>query len=97
MKAKFDKDHPDVYILIICPGCNQEHIFEHARWKFNGNLSKPTFSPSVRITWTTDRETPEQKDHCCHFNITDGMIAYCGDCTHGLSGQTIELPEFIEN
>lgn len=91
MKAQYDKDLPDVYIRIICKGCDQEHIFEHKRWHFNGNLDKPTFTPSVRITWN---EGEEQTPQCCHFNITDGMITYCGDCTHGLSNQTMELPDF---
>jgi hypothetical protein len=30
----------------------------------------------------------------CHSFVTDGRIQFLSDCTHGLAGQTVELPEF---
>src|SRR5208337_2210976 len=30
-----------------CPGCNDWHVLKD--WTFNGNLEKPTFSPSVLV------------------------------------------------
>lgn len=27
----------------------------------------------------------------CHLNVTNGKIIYLGDCTHHLSGQTIDM------
>ena len=32
-----------------CPGCKTSHHVD-ARWKFNGDYDRPTFSPSVLIT-----------------------------------------------
>ena len=68
-------------------------------WDFNGNLDKPTFTPSMK-EWT-----PAQKpynDHPgrpfwqCHFTITDGVITMCGDCTHEHAGKSGTLPEFTQ-
>ena len=30
----------------------------------------------------------------CHHFVTEGKIQFCGDCTHALRGQTVELPDF---
>ena len=30
----------------------------------------------------------------CHSFVTDGRIQFLTDCTHGLAGQTVDLPEF---
>lgn len=32
-----------------CPGCKHSHGFETPRWKFNGNMDKPTIRPSLLI------------------------------------------------
>jgi hypothetical protein len=32
----------------------------------------------------------------CHSFVTDGMIAFLGDCTHRLVGQTVELADWPE-
>lgn len=32
-------------VKIFCPGCKKYHVLD-ARWAFNGDLEKPTFSPS---------------------------------------------------
>lgn len=89
---------------IHCPGCGSEHSIWTinpnslgAMWEFNGDVEKPTFNPSVRVTWpqwTTDEAGVQtKKEHCCHFFIREGNIVYCGDCTHELSGQTLPLQE----
>ncbi len=31
-----------------CPGCEMPHSVEAARWNFNGDVERPTLSPSVR-------------------------------------------------
>jgi hypothetical protein len=73
-----------------CPGCKMLHGLD-SRWKFNGDFSKPTFSPSllVRYPWG-----PEQKQCVCHSFITDGFIRFLSDCTHELKDQTVEIPEW---
>lgn len=30
----------------------------------------------------------------CHSYVTDGRIQFLSDCTHGLAGQTLDLPPF---
>lgn len=58
-----------------------------ASWTFNGDLVKPTFSPSMN-SFLNDSKSPHfnpeahLKDFRCHFVVTNGVIAYCGDCTN---------------
>ncbi len=35
--------------LIFCPACRCGHKFDKGRWTFNGDLEKPTFSPSMLV------------------------------------------------
>lgn len=99
MKTKEYVGSPGVY-EIHCPGCNTSHSIwterfqkEGPKWGFNNDLEKPTFTPSVRISWPYTGEDGVKKENCCHFHITDGKIAFCGDCTHELSGQTFDLQD----
>jgi hypothetical protein len=64
------------------------HSFDE-RWTFNGDFDKPTFSPSllVRYPW-------KDKDRRCHLFLTDGKIKYMNDCSHNMSGETIELQDW---
>lgn len=78
-------------------------------WTFNGNFEKPTFRPSLLITqkvWVppVTAENMEQfnknpwpqkeVERRCHSVVTDGMIAYCKDCTHELAGKTVPMEDF---
>lgn len=88
-----------------CPGCKEMHVIPN-RWAFDGNATAPTFSPSVKIDglqvvkvdgrwtgeWVRDASgntVPE----CCHYILTAGRLNFCGDCTHDLRGQTVDLPD----
>ena len=91
-----------------CPGCEETHaIFDS--WSFNGDVNRPSFSPSVKITgkqtvkkdgeWTGEWVLgPDGKalDDCCHYYLTDGKLRYEGDSIHALSGKTVDLPELPE-
>ena len=74
--------------IFECPGCGSNH-FADDRWKFNGDIEHPSFTPSIRVS----HRSPEGKEHVCHFHVTNGAIAYCNDCTHELRGKTVPLPE----
>ncbi len=79
-----------------CPGCGCYHGVWTSRpnsitngiWTFNGDINKPTFSPSLLIRFNQDG-----KECVCHSFVRDGKIQYLGDCTHVFKNQTIELPE----
>lgn len=81
-----------------CPGCGFLHLISDktsktpgATWEFNGNLDRPTFSPSY-LLWNDDPVT-KKRLRTCHSYIVDGKIQFLGDCTHELKGQTVDLPE----
>ena len=80
-----------------CPGCKCNHYITTERpkggkpvWEFNGDVDKPTFSPSIRVEWEH-----KNKKFTCHFNITNGKIRFRSDCTHSLKNQYIDLPEIL--
>ena len=83
-------------LMFYCPGCRLHHYFRIERgpkwngepvWSWNGDMDKPTFSPSLGINMG--------KDCQCHLFVRDGKIEYLGDCYHELAGQTIELPDEV--
>lgn len=91
-------NHPD--FVFFCPGCRCEHGVwtsksapNGARWTWNGDLVKPTFSPSlvVTISYPQGRDRPAEIKHRCHSYVRDGQIEFLGDCTHELKGQTVRL------
>lgn len=72
---------------IYCQGCRHHHIINttsvnssNAIWKFNGDLDRPTFTPSIHIK--------AENISICHFKVADGIITYQDDCEHDLRGQT---------
>ncbi len=88
---EWELDHGDYY-LHWCPGCKQLHPINttkpnsfNAVWSFNGNVEKPTFSPSVNMPGR------------CHYFITDGQIIFCPDSKHEFSGRTVPLPPIPED
>jgi hypothetical protein len=73
-----------------CPGCNKAHPLPYKLgWLWNGDLDAPTFSPSFKHDWGNG--------NVCHYIITSGQIQYCGDCTHGLVGRTILMPDLPQH
>lgn len=87
-----------------CPGCGHGHEIDteqpnsnKAMWKFNGNMERPTFTPSVNSRWGKYADPnggyTDRQSGICHYFITDGKIQYCGDSTHALKGQTVDLPD----
>ena len=83
----------DVYVF-HCPGCGYSHPFHtngdpkvHPQWFFNGDLTCPTFAPSLLC----NKDRPESR---CHSFVTKGQIKFLDDCYHGLKGQTVELPDW---
>lgn len=78
-----------------CPACEETHVFyvdeptrQGARWKFNGNVNKPSFVKSMNISWLDSGG----KTYRCHYTITNGMIQFHTDCTHAFVGKKVPLP-----
>lgn len=65
------------------------HVANKQKWSFNGDLSSPTFSPSI----LSRMPVAGTQGFVCHSFIRDGRIEFLGDCTHALAGQTVELPD----
>lgn len=85
-------------IAFWCPGCHgihevivfSDHVHAEPRWDWNGSRERPTFRPSVRV-WSY---VGEASVRTCHSFVTDGVIEFLGDCTHGLAGQKRVLQPF---
>lgn len=90
-------------LAFMCPGCRDIHQIRHGagagpRWTWNGNTDKPTFLPSVKVTYPATPDAGEdfkewRTERICHSFVTDGRIRFLGDCTHALAGQTADLLE----
>lgn len=76
------------YVQFRCP-CGSVHGLpigqgDQPRWDWNGSMEKPTFTPSILVTWGgTSRR--------CHSFVTDGQIKFEADCSHNLAGKTVPL------
>lgn len=96
------------YLTFWCPGCAMAHqvkVVGSGSWGWNGNVDKPTFTPSVlvqgvapmtdeqRAAYMRGEGLPTPQPFVCHSFVTDGQIRFLGDCTHALAGQTVDLPE----
>ena len=74
-----------------CPGCQCLHSIKTPGWTFNGDLEKPTVSPSILVNGNPACHNPMAKR--CHSFVRDGKIQFLGDCEHELRGQTVDLPD----
>lgn len=83
-----------------CPGCQAVHSIQHGaedgpNWGWNGSLERPTFSPSVLVTYSgADAGTNGAPPAVCHSFVVNGRIQFLGDCTHALAGQTVDIPDW---
>ena len=77
-----------------CPGCRYDHPFHtggitanHPQWQWNGDLERPTFTPSLVVF----KDDPARR---CHSFVTNGSIQFLSDSHHDLKGMTVEIPEY---
>ncbi|MCY1301191.1 hypothetical protein D9M69_625310 [compost metagenome] len=87
-------EQADGKLFFECPGCKMLHGLNVLNglkpdWSWNGDAEKPTFSPSVLVTYPWG---PEQVEVRCHSFVEAGRIRFLNDCTHHLAGQTVDLP-----
>ena len=78
-----------------CEGCDVYHRYvtknpvgdQGPTWSFNGDMERPTFSPSLLMNGRVDLK-PEDVTrgvHRCHLVLADGVVRFQGDCTHALA------------
>lgn len=87
-------EHWDSY-LFWCPACQRGHNFRvlvpgkanpDVRvpvWEFDGNIFKPTFTPSLRYL----------SDPKCHVNVTAGRIIFHNDSPK-MAGEQVDMVKF---
>lgn len=97
-------------LVFWCPGCDMAHQVyvgdgPGPRWGWDGDVDRPTFTPSVRVqgvvpltdaehaAYMRGEEIPEPRRMLCHSLITDGRIQFLHECTHALAGKTVPLPD----
>ena len=98
--------------LFWCPGCKCCHYIAISEndcgfpiWKWNGDVEKPTISPSIKVTYNHPKgygkgnNAPigwngEEVTEVCHSFIRDGKIQYLSDCTHEFAGKTVDMVDF---
>lgn len=83
-----------------CPGCGHGHIFYVAHygaaaelkstWEFNGDLDRPTFSPSLLNTCP---DHPDSAQRRCHLHVVDGEIRFAADCAHALRNRVVVMAD----
>jgi hypothetical protein len=103
------RDAENNMLMFWCPGCDSAHgvrigAGEGPRWLWNGDVEKPTFSPSLLVRyehWVPPhihgQAAPEKQTkvtEVCHSFIKDGRIQFLSDCTHAFAGQTVDIPDF---
>ena len=81
-------------IMFICPGCELEgsgvHILpvnndvKAPSWDWNGDVEKPTLSPSILT---------KHDNFVCHSFLTDGVFHFLSDSTHALAGKSVPIPD----
>lgn len=71
--------------LFWCPGCKCGHGFRTQSpgpvWSWDGNVIKPTVSPSIRTIGQIQ----------CHLFVKNGELQFCSDCEHPLAGKTVAM------
>lgn len=86
-----------------CPGCGCKHWVPTAgekKWSFNGDVSRPTISPSI-VVWSEEFRDPDDASFVipatrCHLFVKEGRLEFLHDCTHHLKDQTVDMVEVTD-
>ena len=74
------------YMTFWCPGCDMAHqvvVAGPGAWGWNGNVHRPTFTPSILVHLSVRGAGDDGR---CHSFVTDGVIRFLDDCSHQLRG-----------
>lgn len=83
-----------------CPGCKHAHCIsvkhpapERPRWGFDGNVERPTFTPSIREYWPARPDLGEPERTRCHHFVKAGEIEFLSDSgAHEVRGKVPMVP-----
>lgn len=98
---RFGEGHDE--LMFNCPNrdCGEHRVVVKAGskysgpvWEWNGSMDSPTFSPSLLVQWYDPNRPGTGLNSVCHSFIKNGRIEFCGDCTHQLKGQKVELENY---
>ena len=98
-KSNVEGGAPGESYWFWCVGCDTNHRFVTKNpeggsgpcWTVDGNMDKPTFSPSLLCNRDLTPEHKAAGGHRCHLFLRAGMLQYLNDCTHDLSGKTVPV------
>lgn len=93
MKATLAGTEHDTRLLVWCPACGDLHqprVKGVNPWGFNGDLERPTVTPSILVTCELGDGRGKT---VCHSFLTDGVWHFLSDCTHALAGTRVPLPD----
>lgn len=103
ISSKLRRGRSDISDVIShwCPACEEVHVFtlhnsNGPHWSWDGNVDAPSFTPSMLIRVNTPdlpHYQPNAASSVCHYILTAGIINYCADSTHAMSGQSVPLPD----
>ena len=85
-----EKDGKTVGYLVKSPATGELALFytnpefSPGTWTFNGDMEKPTFSPSMLMYPNNVRGRE-------HFFVRNGKIEYLKDCDHAMAGMTVDM------
>lgn len=95
VKVAFNPATNERRVNFHCPGCGDVHSVRvngdplaGPRWDWNGDLVRPSFAPSIKVSYLYG---PESEDRCCHLWVTDGVARFEMDSTHANRGQALPL------
>ena len=72
-----------LFAVLILSACSEHKDDGVETWGFNGDVEKPTFTPSIKVLSYVGKSV----SCVCHSQITDGKIFFYNDSTHELSSQ----------
>lgn len=81
---------------IYCEACQSDHSLNNT-WSFNNDFDKPTFSPSILVTWTLYDSEDVSVKKICHSFVVDGVWQYLSDCTHDKASMHVPLIAHYES
>lgn len=84
--------HSGEYLWLWCPGCKDLINISTSKWSWNGDLEKPTISPSI-LTHEIKTDAGHIYRPQCHSFVVDGVWQFLNDCGHEMAGQHVPMGE----